>query len=872
MTPADTVRPALSLPGGVTVDTALDTVLVTGGTGFIGKVLVARLLHDAEALGLRRLLVLIRPRHGRRAQERLREDLLASPCLADIPASLLARIEAVEGDPTLPGLGMDPALRARLTSEVTHVLHVAASVRFDLPLAEAALQNTSTTLAMQDWARDMPRLVRFVLVSTAYVTPWREGVLAEDPVSLVDDPEALLEKMLAGHVREHDLLVRTGHPNTYTLTKALAEQLAIQRRDTMSLVIVRPSIVSACHRFPRPGWIDSVAAFGAFAALLLSGRMKVVLGGRETVLDLVPCDEVVARIVAAAAVPCPEGEVIIRHAVAGADPARTVLSLAHEVQRAARPRPLGCRPEVRFVGPHGWRGRLAEWRHHGLPLGAKSALLAWSGNHKAAAALRHVRAQVLAVNATFRHFTGHTYRFVATWPLEPAALQESWVEDTVVGLRRHLTGEWPGHALIAGAEERHWSSDLSWARGLTQGHEILRTAAWVMRKVLRRAFTAVSVDAGSFQRHLGALPPGMPLAILPTHRSFLDFVLVSYLAVTRPDLGLPIPHVAAAEEFGRIPLLGWFFRKAHAFFIRRGQGRIDDRLNATVRQLLEEGKAIEFYPEGQRSRTRQFLPPRTGMIRSLQATGRRVALLPVAISFEWLAEEEALAAERAGHPRPPFSLRILARWLLKLLQGRVRLGRVHIACAEPVRVEPDDDPHLAAGLVIRRLRQATVITRWHLEVELARRPVAGVTPLAVEAWLRGRGAVVLPGGVSLDEAVRPAVADSLLHQWLHHFIGDARRLYPEDAFLAWLEALWTLPGASVEPTDGEIPSAFVASLFGPLLDDARRALRLLQAFPCPRVHHAVSLLAELPGASFANVELAMAFHGARPGPLPRVVG
>jgi hypothetical protein len=72
--------------------------------------------------------------------------------------------------------------------------------------------------------------------------------------------------------------------------------------------------------------------------------------------------------------------------------------------------------------------------------------------------------------------------------------------------------------------------------------------------VLRRTTDAVTVDLPSFERVRDRLQPGAAVVLVPSHRSYLDFVLCSYLAFARPDLGIRIPHIAATMEFGD-PLL-----------------------------------------------------------------------------------------------------------------------------------------------------------------------------------------------------------------------------------------------------------------------------------------------------------------------------
>lgn len=47
------------------------------------------------------------------------------------------------------------------------------------------------------------------------------------------------------------------HPNTYTLTKGLTEQIVVSKGSGLPIAIVRPSIVCAAYQEPFPGWIDN---------------------------------------------------------------------------------------------------------------------------------------------------------------------------------------------------------------------------------------------------------------------------------------------------------------------------------------------------------------------------------------------------------------------------------------------------------------------------------------------------------------------------------------------------------------------------------------------------------------------------------------
>ena len=57
-------------------------------------------------------------------------------------------------------------------------------------------------------------------------------------------------------------------PNTYTFTKAIAEQLINEERGDLPISIVRPSIVGGAIEEPMPGWVDN-----------LNGPMGLVVSG-----------------------------------------------------------------------------------------------------------------------------------------------------------------------------------------------------------------------------------------------------------------------------------------------------------------------------------------------------------------------------------------------------------------------------------------------------------------------------------------------------------------------------------------------------------------------------------------------------------------
>lgn len=419
-------------------------VLLTGATGFVGKVVLAELLRRRAQLGVERVLALVRAPDPEQADARLRSEVLASPCFAGAEPGFEKWVEAVAGDITRPGLGLAAEARARATEHASHVIHCAASVEFSLPLAEAAAVNAAGALHALELARACRRLASLVVVSTAYVTPHaapgtRAVQRAEETLApLRFDAAALQPRMLAGALDAAPLLAETGHPNTYTLTKCVAEHLVAQRAQGLPVTLVRPSIVSASRAHPSAGWVDSAAAFAGFVALIGAGRLRAVAGDPEARLDVVPCDAVAERIVDAAFEPPAPGALRIRHAAAGLEAACSIALCRERILGWFEARPSEAKVRLAYVGRRGWRFQLAHALHHELPGLAASLWLRARGEPRLARMARRLLERQRALAREFAYFTHATFDFRSARPLAPPLDPARYLDTVCAGVEAHL--------------------------------------------------------------------------------------------------------------------------------------------------------------------------------------------------------------------------------------------------------------------------------------------------------------------------------------------------------------------------------------------------------------------------------------------------
>jgi long-chain acyl-CoA synthetase len=236
------------------------SILLTGGTGYIGSYVVARLLEATPEP----LLLL--------ARNASRESLWRALQLhLDAPAFERAlrdgRIRGVPGDVTKPGLGLDDAAVGRLAKETDSVLHIAASLnrKSERACLNTNLKGTLHVIEVARRAQDDHGLRRFSHVSTVAVAGQRrDEVVREDEAIDWDRPD-------------YDPYARTKKFCEYMITRLLPE---------VPRTIFRPSVVLGDSRRPETTQFDMARAFVFLARLPF-----LPLRARDRI-DIVPVDYV----------------------------------------------------------------------------------------------------------------------------------------------------------------------------------------------------------------------------------------------------------------------------------------------------------------------------------------------------------------------------------------------------------------------------------------------------------------------------------------------------------------------------------------------------------------------------------------------------
>ncbi|XP_030756881.1 putative fatty acyl-CoA reductase CG5065 [Sitophilus oryzae] len=272
-------------------------IFITGGTGFVGKAIIEKILRSCPESG--NIYMLLRSKKGKSLNERL-QQLLSNPLfdlLKTKNPNILKKIIPIAGNVLETGLGLSKEDRQLLIEKVNIVIHSAASVRFDDFLKTAIFLNLRSTRDLALLALEMKNINVFLHISTAYCNVHGKVIVEEKLYPAEADwREAVYvaENCNENIMNVLSLKCMDKFPNSYTYTKHLAEHCINDLlASKVATVIVRPTIVTPSIYEPFGGWVDN---FNGVVGMLTGGAMGLVgltLGKEDMLADCVPVDEAV---------------------------------------------------------------------------------------------------------------------------------------------------------------------------------------------------------------------------------------------------------------------------------------------------------------------------------------------------------------------------------------------------------------------------------------------------------------------------------------------------------------------------------------------------------------------------------------------------
>ena len=332
-------------------------VMLIGVTGFIGKVWLANTLMDLPKIGRIYLLIRRQKTNPaqRRFEKMVEESPVFDPLFerygSGLGAYLADKVEVLEGDVTQPGLGLEVEAARRLLKNLDLIVNSSGLTDFNPDLRDALITNTDAAMNVVEFVRATEH-AGLLHLSTCYVAGERDGRVTERLIpnytphrvpnfdaeqewralhQVIVKAEAMAEgaevtadlrsqsllkehaaKGLQGAALENQIrknrirwlknylteagtrrAKELGWPNTYTLTKSLAESLIVKHGAGLPIAVVRPAIVETSEEKPFSGWNEGINT-SASLSYLLGTYFRQLPSNESKRLDILPVDAVCA--------------------------------------------------------------------------------------------------------------------------------------------------------------------------------------------------------------------------------------------------------------------------------------------------------------------------------------------------------------------------------------------------------------------------------------------------------------------------------------------------------------------------------------------------------------------------------------------------
>ncbi|OIW08507.1 hypothetical protein TanjilG_03183 [Lupinus angustifolius] len=254
------------------------SILITGATGFLAKFLLEKILRIQP--NVKKFYLLLRAADSKSATYRLHNEIIGKDLFrllkeklgANFNSFISEKLTLVPGDISREDLGLkDSTLREEIYNQTDVIINLAATITFDDRYDISLRLNTFGVKYIIDFAKKCTKLKG-------------EGLILEKPYHLGDSLNGVpgldiyveeklvrdkLDELCEQGATEKEITMamkdlgmtrakKYGWPNTYVFTKAMGEMLVEELRGNLSIVIVRPSIVTGTFKEPFPGWAEGI--------------------------------------------------------------------------------------------------------------------------------------------------------------------------------------------------------------------------------------------------------------------------------------------------------------------------------------------------------------------------------------------------------------------------------------------------------------------------------------------------------------------------------------------------------------------------------------------------------------------------------------
>jgi nucleoside-diphosphate-sugar epimerase len=268
-------------------------ILITGGTGFLGKVLLRKIISKCPDVG--KIYILIRPRDKLSSRERFKLLLQNSMCFNQIKENIKDvenHFKIIEGDLNEGDLGISKIDLEDIMTNVNIIINAGASISWKEKIDKIVDTNIKSTQKILEIAQksNLDHLIHISTIAT--VGPkdliLNKKVLGEnfnfnDYVKFIDEIRSDSFKIDQETSRIHNLF-----GSTYAFTKSGSDMILHEksRKDLKTTIILCPSLGVSLYD-PTPGWLDNLTGYlGNYFYLGLGKSYAYLLNKNAKIFEL----------------------------------------------------------------------------------------------------------------------------------------------------------------------------------------------------------------------------------------------------------------------------------------------------------------------------------------------------------------------------------------------------------------------------------------------------------------------------------------------------------------------------------------------------------------------------------------------------------
>ncbi|XP_033216916.1 fatty acyl-CoA reductase 1-like [Belonocnema kinseyi] len=242
------------------------TVLITGATGTLGKLVVEKLLRECS--DLKKIFVLCRVKEDLSLNER-RDALLQSIVFDKVRSQTPdfdKKVVAIEGDVRQQNLGLSDVDRSTILEETQICFHCASTEKHENDVSITLRLNVLGTKHILDLSKNCKKLEAFMYVSTVFAHAPEKDIKEEfyrPPGDLKFVADLLQAEEETGGLTKDAIATAIGEwPDLHVFSRSTAEDLVRDcgKRVNFSCGVFRPSIMISTFKEPIEGWCENIDA------------------------------------------------------------------------------------------------------------------------------------------------------------------------------------------------------------------------------------------------------------------------------------------------------------------------------------------------------------------------------------------------------------------------------------------------------------------------------------------------------------------------------------------------------------------------------------------------------------------------------------